>query len=280
VPFRGMTRPFQSRDGTWWFSVKPLFAWPVDFFVPSARIGIPRPFLVGAQWPVGASDQSNSTVCMNVIHDLQTYGFDSVAASKRRAIRKGLAALDLERLDPGDPRVQLDAWEVWSSHVQRTGWNRAFSLPTFAESWKELSDWPGTAVFGVRDRVTRALCSWTIARAIGSCLYIDTLATHTDRLAHRPNDLIIFEVLGIGRLAGLSRAHYSLQSQITSLEEFKKSIGFVACDFPCRLHLRAGVGPMLKVFAPRHLLRLRGDPSWQTASQASGVGRETSLSSQ
>ena len=53
APYRHYSRPFQDARGTWWFTVKPGFAWPLDFFRPVERPArLPRRCLLGAQWPV------------------------------------------------------------------------------------------------------------------------------------------------------------------------------------------------------------------------------------
>lgn len=256
---QGFSHPFEDADGRWWYCVKPLFAWPVDYFVPAE--GKPRGLalrkLLGWQWPV--RERGNSRVWMNVIHDLRDYGIESVASNKRRAVRKGLRELLIERLDPSNPATCEEARVVWNSHVERTGWNRAFEAERFRATWADLATWPGTAVLGARDPGReRCLCAWLIARVIDRVIYVDTLASHSDRLAHRPNDAIVFTALVSARAAGVQRAHYSMKSNISSLEAFKESLGFQPWGFPSQLHLRPLVGPAIRLAAPRIYQRLLG----------------------
>lgn len=261
APYRGYSRPFADRDGRWWYRVKPGFAWPVDFFTPfepkhssPGKLG-----LLGWQYPVDAA-RANSTVSMNVIHDLSAYGIETVADNKRRAVRKGLRQLNITLSDPRDPALCREACEVWNSHVARTGWNKTFSTKAFTETWAELADWPGTSVLTVRPREGEPLlCAWLIARAIDDTIFVDTLASHTDRLTDRPNDAIVFAALHSARTTRIKHAHYSLKSSITTLEEFKASLGFVAHPFPAKLHLRMPVRWSLRVLAPTLHRRLRGE---------------------
>jgi hypothetical protein len=184
----------------------------------------------------------------------------TVAENKRRAVRKGLRELEISAVDPRDERISTEACEVWNSHVRRTGWNRCMMPLQFSRTWKELGDWPGTTVLAARPKEGDPhLCAWLIARVISETVYIDTLASHTDRLASRPNDTIVFSVLCAARSQGVRRGHYSLRSDIPSLEAFKQSLGFEPHPFPARLHLRWPMGPVLRLLRPRIYRRLRGD---------------------
>jgi hypothetical protein len=276
IPYAGLTRPFRDREGLWWFQVKPLFAWPFTFFDPVQRDRLPRRVLLGAQWPVGEGAPSNSRVWMNTIDDLSTYGLESVASNKRRAIRKGIGALHVAREDPSVEDVARQACEVWNSHVQRTGWNRPMEPAVFVESWRELAEWPGTTLLCARDRETGVLCAWSLARVVDDVAYVDTLASHSDRLAHRPNDTIIHTLLLMARDAGARRAHYSLRSRLPTLEAFKDSLGFRPRGFPCHLRLRGAASALLTLAMPRELRRLKGDPDWAREPGTDGPPRSES----
>ncbi len=261
APYPRFSKPLHDGDGRWWYRVKPGFAWPVDFFSPfqKAPKGLSTRPLLGWQWPV-PPQRANASVCMNVIRDLSNYGMPAVAENKRRAIRKGLRELEVFTLDPGDGRICDEACEVWNSHVTRTGWNRCMTAGRFSESWKELGKWPGTTVVAVRPKAgDPRMCAWLIVRVIDGTVYVDTLASHTDRLESRPNDTIVFSCLYAAQAQGILRAHYSLKSDISSLEAFKQSLGLEAYAFPARLRLRRPVGIALRLLRPGIYRRLRGD---------------------
>jgi len=272
APYRGYSRPFRDRTGRWWWCVKPHFAWPLDFFEPPARaVGPPRvKCLLGYQDRV-PEDESDSRVWMNVIPDVRGYGVASVEANKRRAVRKGLKELELAVVDPGDPAVVAAAHEVWVSHVQRTGWNQPLTPARFRETWRQLANIPGTTVLTARDpRQAGLLCAWLIGRVVGGVAYVDTIASHTERLAKRPNDALVFAfVAGAARLPGVTRAHYSLVSSLGPLERFKRFLGFVPTAFPARLHVLAPLRLALRCLRPGIWARLRGEGHWDR------VGEET-----
>ena len=270
APYRGFSRPFADRSGRWWFCVKPRFAWPVNFFerVASPPRSAALSSLFGRQWPEFDEARVNSQVWMNVIHDLAGYGIERVDPDKRRAVRKGQKNLSIVRIKPDDPAVHQEACEVWNSHVIRTGWNATMRPAQFGQSWSELAAWPGTTVLATRDKQSGVMCGWLIARVIDDVVYVDTIASHTERLSNRPNDVIIFECLAQAARQGIRRAHYSLRSNIAPLEAFKQSLGFVPYAFPARLQLRWPVGPLMRLFAKSMYKRLRGDTDWADAEPA------------
>lgn len=264
APYRGYSRPFVDEHERWWYCVKPGFAWPVNFFRPldyQPRAPGNR-MVLGWQFPV-SDREADSRVWMNVIEDTREYDVARVQSDKRRAVRKGLKCLHVGVESPADPFVSHAAWEVWNSHVNRTGWNRVLPPEQFHASFRELSAWPGTSLLTARDPdLGNQLCSWVLARVIDEVVYIDTLASHTDRLANRPNDTIVFSALRIASQMGIPRAHYALKSNVLSLERFKESLSFVSHAFPARLKLRWPVLPALSLLSPRTLKRLRGDADW------------------
>ena len=264
APYRGFSRPFLTPDDRGWYCVKPGFAWPIDFFRPytAPPLRIPRTTLLGAQWPVRRADESNSSVWLNVIYDLTTYGFESIDPDKRRAIRKGQKNLELRVVSPRERDVFDAALDVWNSHVARTEWNRPLNPAPFSESWRELADWPGTSVWASYDRARGQMCSWLIGRIINDVAYVDTIASHSERLANRPNDTLIFEFLAAAAHSGARRAHYSMCSAIEPLEKFKQSLGFSAQAFSAHLELRWPVEFALRGWAPRLLRRLHGEIDW------------------
>lgn len=264
VPSLITWRPFRDATGRWWYHVKPGFAWPVDYFRPVAENshGLDRKLLLGWQHPV-ASQESDSRVWLNVIHELGGYGLGRVASNKRRAIRKGVRNLNVQVVDPSNPDLAREACVVWNSHVDRTGWNHRMEPGRFIETWRELARWPGTTVMTARDPGHgNQLCAWLIARVIDDTVFVDTIASHTDRLEHRPNDTIIFQCLVLAEQMGVRHAHYSLKSKLESLEAFKQSLGFDAHPFPSRLRLRWPISPILRRARPDIYMRLQGDPVW------------------
>lgn len=265
VASSALFRPFADAGGRWWWHVKPGFAWPVDFFTPidTNKIGRLRGNVLGRQYPV-ADQQANSHVHLNVIHDLTSYGLSSIEKRKRRhGIRKALRSLRIGACDPTDRSTTDQACEVWNSHVERTGWNTPMDADEFHASWTELARCPGTTTIVARDpALDDKICGWLIARVIDDTVFIDTIASHSDRMAQRPNDAIIFLCLASAAAQGVAHGHYALKSRLESLEAFKQALGFQPYAFPVRLEFRLTVAPLLRLLRPRTYRRLLGDETW------------------
>lgn len=182
-----------------------------------------------------------------------------VASQKRRAIRKGLRSLALVPLELHDDKVVDEACEVWNSHVERTSWNSAFSAAEFREHWRPLATTAGTTVLGARRQSDGVLAAWVIARNIDGVVYVDTIASHTDRVAERPNDALIYTLLFNAARAGATAANYFLRSPIEPLEKFKQSLGFDSGGIPARLRVHPFVAPLLRRLKPSLWSRLVGD---------------------
>ncbi len=261
APFRGYSKPFSDSSGRWWYRVKPAFAWPVDFFHPLPEAPKNRSFrrLLGWQYPVEEA-HADSLVRLNVIEDVSGYSLEGISGKKRRwTIRKALRELAYTAADPADAAVANDACEVWNSHVERTGWNKRMSPEEFRASWSELATCPGTTLITAREREEpHSMCAWLIGRVIDDIAFIDTLASHTDRVAGGPNDGLVFLYVKSAAAMGVRHAHYGLHSKIESLESFKQSLGFEAKAFPARLRLRFPVRIGLQLFRPRLYARLQG----------------------
>lgn len=270
APYRGYSRPFRDRDGHWWWRAKPQFAWTMDFLQPLERAPRLPKFkrLLGYQYPVEGK-LANSLVHFNIIHHLEGYDLERVASQKRRAIRKGLKQLNIVALDPCDPQDAQQANEVWNSHVERTGWNSAFDGRAFAEHWRPLADMAATNVVGARDKQTGVLCAWLITRTVGGTVYVDTIASHTQRLEHRPNDTLIFSMLyNAARSEGVRHANYSLRSDLAPLEKFKQSLGFESGGLPACVQVNWLAALALRQFKPAIWRRLHGDwPPQRNGSQ-------------
>lgn len=260
APYAGFSRPFRDHDGRWWWRPKPQFAWPLDYYQPFAcRPRLPRrSCLLGYQYPVPA-EEANSLVHFNVILNLPGYGIERVASEKRRAVRKGLRELELRAVDPRDAPVAEEARVVWNSHVQRTGWNKLFDARRFLSHWQVLADHAGTIVLAARQRQSGLLCAWLIGRLVEGCAYVDTIASHTDRLDSRPNDTLIFVFLVNAARAGMQYANYFLRSSLEPLERFKQSLGFDSSGLPSRLCVNPLVAAGVRLLIPASWRRLRGD---------------------
>jgi len=252
--------PFQTSDRSWWYQVKPGLCWPVEFMVSrNHRPSLPlRHSFLGYQSPQHSG--TNSRVVFNMIEDLTQFDIGCLDKSKPRALRKASRRCVVEILQTLNSTIEMQATDVWNSLVERSGWNHPLNPRTLTDSWRRLLDLPGTTILGCFDSNDHRLIAWLICKLIGNVAYIDTIASHSSYMDHRPNDLLIYSFLmSAKKNSHISMAHYSLRSRIASLERFKESMGFRPCSIPVYTHLRPGVKALLKTLSKRNFERLMGN---------------------
>jgi hypothetical protein len=219
--------PYKTNTNEWVFNVKPGLAWAVDFFKEYdhkiSRKLSKNP--LGLQVPIRG--KTNSQIGFNIIQKLQEFDDDLLDPSKPRAIRKSLRKCSLKIINRNDDKKIHESLLVWNSLVRRTGWKKQLTLQQFQNSWYETISLPGTSIIACIDNEKDIVIGWLIAKLINNIAYIDTIASHSDFLGNRPNDLMVYSFIrSAQKNSNITIAHYSLVSQIKELERFKKSMGF------------------------------------------------------
>ena len=257
--FGRYSRPFKHQ-GHWWFQVRPGLCWSAEGTTcidAGIRPPIAKSYL-GYQVPHDAQG-SNSSLVFNVIEELQSYSEADLHESKPRAIKKAYNATVVDNMCEMSSKDMAEACDVWNSLVTRTKWKKLLQHKQFEESWEELGQLPGTSILSCRDKSSGRMIGWMICKTIGNTAYVDTIASHTDGLAMRPNDILLYSFLrSAQRNSGVTIAHYSLKSFVTTLETFKQSMGFKPIAFPCFTVLRPIVKQLLPLLYPRAYRRMYG----------------------
>ncbi len=259
-PSHNYSHPFQDADGAWWYQVKRGLAWPADTLQPLQRPRLPfSKCFLGHQHLVADAKDGDSFLAFNVLENLSQYSLAALR-DKRRAVRKGLRLCSVIKLDRCDEGVVTECAAVWNSLVERTGWKMKLTPQAFVESWRKLLVLAGTSILVGTDKEQGGVAGFLIVKIFGSTAYVDTIASHSDKLALHINDALLYSFLmNAQQVTGVTRAHYSLVSNVTELERFKQSLGFVPTKFPACTHLTPGVGTALRLFFPQKFKRLVGD---------------------
>lgn len=261
--FGNFSMPFRDDEGNWWYQVKPGLCWPVEVFRPiepsMARPGLIRSFF-GFQHVVEEGSAANSRLVINAITDLSKYDAKAIDAKRRNAVRKGLQSCRLEVLGAADEMTLEGCLAAWNDLSSRTGWKHCLQKAAFTESWRKLIDCPGVSVIVGREAQTGDVAGFLAVKIIGDTAYVDTIASRTEMLNTNVNDAVMFAfVTNAARLPGVTKAHYAIKSQVTTLEKFKTGLGFVPYRFPARTVLRPGVGTALKLLFRDKYNRMMGD---------------------
>ncbi len=260
-PDRNYAVPFQDTLGTWWYQVRPGYAWPADAVeaVPSPGRKLPyKKTYLAYQHVVPEAERSNGALVVNMILDLPAYGARSIG-DKRRAVRKGLKCCEVIAVETIDDRRMPGALKCWNDLVSRTGWRTLRDEAYIRRTWERIIAMPGTTILLAIDREKDDVAGFLIIRTFGRTSYVDTIASNSDLLDSRPNDILMWTMLrNAQRIDGVTRAHYSIKSDVEALEKFKQSIGFEPVRFPAMLHARPGMMTALRLLKPATYRRLTG----------------------
>lgn len=259
---RNFSLPFQDSHGGWWYQVRPGFAWPVDAIDPIAGGGRTLPYratFLGYQFVVPDGEASNSTLVINTILDVPGYGVGSIDDKRRNAIRKGLRACEVVKVDAVDEAWVPGVVAAWNDLVGRTGWKSRRNATMVRETWTRLLDLPATTILLAIDRTSGRVAGFLITKVFGQTAYVDTIASSSDLLSSCPNDALMYAFIrNAQQIPAVRKIHYAIKSNVEPLERFKTSLGFAPNRFPARLCARPGLLLLLRGLRPQMYRRLTG----------------------
>lgn len=255
--------PFIDDEGTWWYQVKPGLCWPVDFLRPLPDGHVSPPFrksYMGFQHAVAASDQANSHLVINAILRLDSYGAPRIESKRRTTIRRGLRDCEIALLEAYDRETFAECRTAWNDLSRRTGWKRSLAQAEFDASWRLLLEIPGVSIIVGREKTSGAVAGFLITKIIGDTAYGDATATCTQMLETNVSSAMLYGFLeNSSKLPGISKAHFAIKSNLTSLEGYKTSFGFEHHRFPARTELRPGIESVLKLLSRDRYNRMIGN---------------------
>lgn len=259
--FGNFGRPYQDREGRWWYQMRPGFSWPADVFeafVPRSGPPLRRAYL-GYQHLIPDESAANCRLAINSIFDLPAYGVHALTTKRRNAIRKGLRACEIVRLDTPDPKCIHGALTAWKSLVGRTGWRSNLHEGALRARLMELLDLPAATVLLALDRQTGEVAGFLITKVFGDTAYVDTIASNSALLASNPNDALMYTFLRrAATIPGVNKAHYAIKSNVEALEHFKTTLGFEPTPRPARWTTPPGVKTLIRIASPTMYNRLMG----------------------
>ncbi|MCK4626689.1 MAG: hypothetical protein KAV00_15350 [Phycisphaerae bacterium] len=260
--FGNFSVPFCDANGVWWYQVKPGLCWMVECFRPldPAQVSLPfRKAFLGYQHVVANEAAADSHLCINSIRNLSNYGSGSLSKNRRKVIRRGIKNCQFEIFESHNVDLLSGCHVAWNDLTTRTGWRHAVNKDTFTETWQMASECPGVSIIIGRDKQSGEVVGFLSTKIIGDTAHGDTIACRTDKLDSNFNDAIIYAFLiNAGRIPGVTKVNYAIQSHVKALERFKAGMGFEAYPYPARTHLRWGIGSALRLFFPDKYNRMTG----------------------
>ncbi len=227
-------------DGVWWQRAAPFFYRPVlplqEILPERARPKLSKLFL-GYRHITSEGSHVNKRWSVLLLDDeaLRTFSIKSISSSKRARVRKGLSHNEIRRIESFE-QVADKMQTICISAAHRTGHGKPPDYYT-----KHYTEWrdfmsrefsiPGREWWGAFHQ--GVLVAFYYAYQIEETMFISAAKSHTDFLAHCPNDALLYSFLVYCRdLGDCSRVIFGDWSEVPSLNSFKERYGFRRADLP------------------------------------------------
>ena len=251
-------------DGVWWQQQSPFHCKPAirleAIFPGGARPARMRSLAgFGHVVPEGAPSNSTISVMMMSRAPGVPFGLEDLSSRRRSQVRRGLKKTEVRRIEDLAPLME-DVRQIVISTRMRTG----VGLPV-SHYTDHFDQWSRNilTLFAMKDRpwwggfVGGRLVAYFQTMRLEDMLTIGAAKSHTDYLAHCPNDALLYCVLedAFNRLGCRCVEYGDWSPEDARLQYFKESYGFTRRDYPEYIHLNPLAGPVLRL--RRALLRRR-----------------------
>ena len=251
-------------DGVWWQQQSPFHCRPA-IRLEAIAPGAARPARIrslagyGHVVPAGAPGNSVISVMMMRREKGAPFGVEDLPSRRRSQVRRGLKKTEVKRIEDLKPLME-DVRQIVISTRMRTG----VGLPV-SHYTDHFDEWSQSILklFALEDRpwwgafVEGRLIAYFQTTLLDDMLTIGAAKSHTDFLAHCPNDALLFAVMdeAFNRMGCRVIEYGDWTPADERLQFFKQSYGFAKCDFPEHIHLNPLARPVLRL--RRTLLRRR-----------------------
>ena len=235
--------------GVWWKQLNRFFCMPCSLFEavdPQESWPDPRHALAGYMHLCAKGAESNATYPAIVNDEVKGYSVKRLASKRKSGMIRGAAnKLTVRPLAPQE--LIRDGYEVYVSWHRRVAWGRDRTPESFAEWVRRACSTPKQMLLGAC--VDARLVAFMLPYATGHVVAPSFLASHTEYLGYRPNDVLYHAMLCIARQTpGITMADFGPVCSKTSLNEFKLRFGRLR-EFPAY----ARVHPLLRLFAAERM---------------------------
>ena len=235
--------------GVWWKQLNRFFCMPCSMFEEiDPRESWPDPRFARAGYTHLCSEAalSNATYPAIVNDEVKTYSVKRLASKRKSGmIRSALSNVVVRPISLQE--MLLEGESVYLSWQQRVGWGRDRSGKAFEEWVRRLWSNPKRLIMGAL--VEGRLAAFMLPYATGHVVAPSFLASHTDYLKYRPNDVLYHAMLCIGcQTPGITMADFGPVCSKPSLNEFKLRFGRLR-EFPAY----ARIHPLLQMFGAERM---------------------------
>lgn len=244
-------------DGIHFCEAYAGFFRPVNLHRPYNHVVGRVPGTLGHKMAVADPSVANGFVNVMVADELTTYSMDRLSRDRRKALKRGLKKVEVRVLP--DPLILLEqgGHEVDTSFHHRTGWGPLLTPEAYRARIARIMANPAMVWFGgyVDGKLGGYICLSVIERYGG----MGTIATHTDFLPTRINDVLLYEMCRRCQEAGcVDNLSFGMHSNKPSLNQFKETMLFKHQALPAYVRLQWPVGMALRLLWPQKYRRVYG----------------------
>ena len=255
--------PVHFHRGVWWKHLNRFFCMPCSLFEridPRESWPDPRHALAGYLHLCPEGAESNATYPAIVDDTVKQYSVKGLASKRRSGMIRGALAHVTVRPVSVD-ELARDGYEVYVSWHERVLWGRDRTRESFREWVLRACSSPKQMALGAF--ANNRIVAFVLPYATGEVVALSFLASHTDYLKLRPNDVLYHALLCIARQTpGITMADFGPVCSKDSLNDFKLRFGRRR-EFPAY----AKINPVLRLFAAE---RMRVRYPWLVVQ---GMGR-------
>jgi hypothetical protein len=252
---------FHYSQGVWWREVKPFFYQPAAMLQPVALgSAVPRPWLAlgGYYHVVPTWGTANGKIVANQLSSIAEYALDRLKKQVRYEIRRGLGAFRIDRLTRMED-LSDDGYNIYLKWEKKVGKVRVKrSNPKIFKRWiNGVLRHPGNLTLGAYDH--DRLVSYIIVRSVEGVAELAKSFTDPDYYRLSPSSALFYSYIEICRRN--PRIHTicsGLQSMSSTLEAYKKKLGFEHVSYPAYIRLCPILRPLVRRLMPGQYSRLMG----------------------
>lgn len=244
-------------EGVYFHEVRSGFFWPIDLLRPRERVIRKVPGTLGHKMVVADPALGNGHLNIMAAFDVMEFSLDSLAKDRRKGVRRGLKQVEVRVIENSAQLVREGAHEIDTSFRSRTQWGNAVSKEEFAARLGRLMSDPGMVWFG--GYVDGKLAGYISISVVNSNATMGTIASHSDYLSQRVNDVLVYEMCRLSAESGcVDKLAFGLHCAKETLNAFKESMLFKRRDLPAYTHVRWPIGWGLRLLRPSAYRRLLG----------------------
>jgi hypothetical protein len=248
-------------NGIWWRRVRPFFYRPMLTYqaYEAATLTHPCRWPGGCQYAVKDAHKANSTLSFLILENLQDYRLDQLGHNRRRLIKNATKGFQVRQITDV-AGLQAQGYPAYLSFYERTGYGykKDRTRKSGFDQWAAtvLGNPKAIVLGGYGEDSLKAV---SVSYWVGKTLLYATFFSDSAALRKNLGDLMFHELRRrVAQQAGIKQVLVRSYQGGSHHDQYYLIRGCKLVSMPAILHVNAGVMLALRIFAPLHYARLRG----------------------